>query len=51
MAETKNLLLFRKWDLSDIEIKDPGLKTAISLEKTNFTIHIWSFSTKEIQQS
>ncbi len=28
MAETKNLLLFRKWDLSDIEIKDPGLKTA-----------------------
>ena len=33
MAETKNLLLFRKWDLSDIEIKDPGLKTAISLRK------------------
>lgn len=33
MAETKNLLLFRKWDLSNIEIKDPGLKTAISLRK------------------
>ena len=33
MAETKNLLLFRKWDLSDIEVKDPGLKTAISLRK------------------
>jgi len=33
MAETKNLLLFRKWDLSDIEIRDPGLKTAISLRK------------------
>ena len=33
MAETKNLLLFRKWDMSDIEIKDPGLKTAISLRK------------------
>ncbi|MEK0339737.1 MAG: 30S ribosomal protein S7, partial [Nitrosopumilus sp.] len=33
MAETKNLLLFRKWDLSDIEIVDPGLKTAISLRK------------------
>ena len=31
MAETKNLLLFRKWDLSNIEVKDPGLKTAISL--------------------
>jgi len=33
MAQTQNLLLFRKWDLSDIEIKDPGLKTAISLRK------------------
>lgn len=33
MAETQNLLLFRKWDLSDIEVKDPGLKTAISLRK------------------
>ncbi len=34
MAETRNLLLFRKWDLSGIEIQDPGLKTAISLKKT-----------------
>ena len=33
MAETKNLLLFRKWDISDIEVKDPGLRTAISLRK------------------
>lgn len=33
MAETQNLLLFRKWDLSGIEIQDPGLKTAISLKK------------------
>ena len=33
MAQTKNLLLFRKWDLSNIEVKDPGLKTAISLRK------------------
>jgi len=33
LTETKNLLLFRKWDLSDIEVKDPGLKTAISLRK------------------
>jgi len=33
LAETKNLLLFRKWDMSDIEVKDPGLKTAISLRK------------------
>ena len=30
MAETKNLLLFRKWDLSDVKVVDPGLKTAIS---------------------
>jgi len=33
MTQTKNLLLFRKWDLSDIEVKDLGLKTAISLRK------------------
>ena len=33
MPQTQNLLLFRKWDLSDIEIIDPGLKTAISLRK------------------
>jgi small subunit ribosomal protein S7 len=33
LAETKNLLLFRKWDISNIEVKDPGLKTAISLRK------------------
>jgi small subunit ribosomal protein S7 len=34
MTQTQNLLLFRKWDLSEIEIHDPGLKTAISLKKT-----------------
>ncbi len=34
MAETANLLLFRKWNLSNIEIKDPGLKNAISVKKT-----------------
>lgn len=34
MAETANLLLFRKWDLSNIEIKDPGLKNVISVKKT-----------------
>jgi len=34
MAETQNLLLFRKWDLSGIEVQDPGLKTAISLKTT-----------------
>ena len=33
MTQTQNLLLFRKWDLSNIEIHDPGLKTAISLRK------------------
>lgn len=34
MADSPNLLLFRKWDLSGIEIKDPGLKTTISLKKS-----------------
>ncbi|TBR09175.1 MAG: 30S ribosomal protein S7 [Candidatus Nitrosotenuis sp.] len=34
MTDTPNLLLFRKWDLSGIEIKDPGLKTTISLRKS-----------------
>lgn len=34
MIDTPNLLLFRKWDLSDIEVKDAGLKSAISLKKT-----------------
>lgn len=34
MTETANLLLFRKWDLSGIEIKDPGLKTVISLRRS-----------------
>ncbi len=33
MAQTRNLLLFRKWDVSNIEVHDPGLKTAISLKK------------------
>ena len=33
MSEQK-LLLFRKWDTTDIEIKDVGLKTAISLKQT-----------------
>ena len=30
----KKLLLFRKWDTTEIEIKDVGLKTAISLKQT-----------------
>ena len=33
MSEQK-LLLFRKWDTTEIEIKDLGLKTAISLKQT-----------------
>lgn len=33
MAEL-NFLLFRKWNVSDIEIKDPGLKNVISLKPT-----------------
>ena len=30
---SENPLLFRKWDMSGIEVHDPGLKTAISLKK------------------
>ena len=33
---TQGFLLFRKWDVSQIEIKDVGLKTAISLKETIF---------------
>lgn len=33
MEQTQNLLLFRKWDMSNIEIQDLGLKNAISLKK------------------
>ena len=31
--DKNNILLFRKWDMSGIEIIDPGLRTAISLRK------------------
>lgn len=33
MSKSGNLLLFRRWDTSEITIVDPGLKTAISLRK------------------
>lgn len=33
MTETQNVLLFRRWDLTKIEIKDPGLRNVISLKK------------------
>ncbi len=33
MTETQNLLLFRKWDTTKVEIKDPGLRNVISLKK------------------
>ena len=33
---SQNILLFRKWDSSDVEVKDIGLKDAISLRKTIF---------------
>ncbi|MDP2667617.1 MAG: 30S ribosomal protein S7 [Nitrosopumilaceae archaeon] len=34
MGETQKLLLFRKWDLSDIAIQDKGLKNVISLRQS-----------------
>jgi len=30
MAKTQNMLLFRKWDLTDLKIDDPGLQNVIS---------------------
>lgn len=33
MTESNNMLLFRKYDTTNIEIRDPGLKTSISLRK------------------
>ena len=33
MTETQNLLLFRKWDISNIDVKDSGLKNVISLKQ------------------
>lgn len=33
MTQTQKLLLFRKWDLTGIEVQDLGLKTAISLRQ------------------
>jgi len=32
-TQTQNLLLFRKWDLTKIDIKDPGLRNVISLKR------------------
>ena len=46
---TQKLLLFRKWDISEIEIQDVGLKTAISLKENNITNEFWTFSIKAIQ--
>ncbi|MBM3896817.1 MAG: 30S ribosomal protein S7 [Thaumarchaeota archaeon] len=34
MGETQKLLLFRKWDLSDIAIQDKGLQNVISLRQS-----------------
>ncbi|HEY4674392.1 MAG TPA: 30S ribosomal protein S7 [Nitrososphaerales archaeon] len=31
MTNAPNLMLFRKWDYSQVEVKDPGLKRVISL--------------------
>ncbi len=34
MFKSSKFLLFRKWDISEIEINDPGLKDVISLKPT-----------------
>jgi len=46
MTDTPNLLLFRKWDLSGIEINDPGIKTTISLRQSVMPLTIGRSSLK-----
>ena len=36
---SQKLLLFRKWDMSEVEIKDIGLKTAISLKELDVQLN------------
>ena len=48
---TQGLLLFRKWDISQIEIKDVGLKTAISLKETIFPMNFGRSALKRFNKA
>ena len=48
---TQKLLLFRKWETSQIEIKDIGLKTAISLKETIFPMNFGRSALKRFNKA
>jgi len=48
---TQGLLLFRKWDMSQIEIKDVGLKTAISLKETIYPMNFGRSALKRFNKA
>ena len=48
---TQELLLFRKWSTSEIEIKDPGLKTAISLKQIIYPMDFGRSALKRFNKS
>ncbi len=48
---TQELLLFRKWSASEIEIKDPGLKTAISLKKIIYPMNFGRSALKRFNKA
>ena len=48
---TQELLLFRKWSTSKIEIKDPGLKTAISLKQIIYPMDFGRSALKRFNKS
>jgi len=48
---TEGLLLFRKWDMSQIEIKDVGLKTAISLKETIYPMNFGRSALKRFNKA
>ena len=50
MSEQK-LLLFRKWDTTEIQINDIGLKTAISLKQTIFPMDFGRSALKRFNKS
>ena len=48
---SEKLLLFRKWDMSEVEIKDVGLKTAISLKETILPMHFGRAALKRFNKA
>ena len=51
MSDTPQLLLFRKWDLSGLEVKDLGLKQVISLTPTIIPISMGRHERKKFAKA